>query len=278
MVSQVETPPAMIRVQIVGDHGHGHELGERLYIPGDSRIHDLPAHLKILVAVLTIFAIVLTPAQAVWAFVAYFLIIRTVIGMANLDFRTLLPRLVVEIPFVVFALMMPIIGTAPKIAVGPLLLSEPGLWAAWALIAKATLGVLISVTLAATTQMTEAIAGLRRLRVPDLFVSILTAMIRYLNVVSEESKRMSRARAARGFTGRGPRSWPTLAQSLGTLFIRSYERGERVHLAMMSRGYQGHMPELVAPQRAEMAQWIRSLMLPLLVAGIGVGAVISQWS
>lgn len=278
MKPPIGTSPEKTQGWLMGDHGHGHELGERLYIPGDSRIHDLPAHIKILVAVLTIFAIVLTPAQAIWAFIVYFLIIRAVIGMSNLEFRRLLPRMIVEVPFLVFALLMPIIGTAPKIAIGPVLLSEPGLWAAWALIAKATLGVLISVTLAATTQMTEAIAGLRRLRVPDLFVSILTSMIRYLNVVAEESRRMSRARAARGFTGHGPRSWPILAQSLGTLFIRSYERGERVHLAMMSRGYQGHMPELVATQQAATAQWIRALMLPALVGGIGILAVISQWS
>jgi len=50
------------------------------------------------------------------------------------------------------------------------------------------------------------------------------------------------ARVARGFDGRDPRHWPVIAKSMGALFIRSYERGERVHLAMLSRGYTGRMP------------------------------------
>jgi cobalt/nickel transport system permease protein len=47
------------------------------------------------------------------------------------------------------------------------------------------------------------------------------------------------ARESRGFTGGGVRTWPVMARTAGALFIRSYERGERVHLAMLSRGYQG---------------------------------------
>ena len=45
------------------------------------------------------------------------------------------------------------------------------------------------------------------------------------------------ALASRGFSARDPRHWPVLARSVGALFIRSYERGERVHLAMLSRGH-----------------------------------------
>jgi cobalt/nickel transport system permease protein len=55
-------------------------------------------------------------------------------------------------------------------------------------------------------------------------------------------QRMKVARESRGFTARNPRHWPVLARSAGALFIRSYERGERVHLAMLSRGYTGRMP------------------------------------
>lgn len=262
---------------IVGDHASGHELGDRLYIDGDSPVHETPAYIKIVASVITIFLIVLTPAEAVGAFIVYFLIVRSVIWLAGIKFRRLIPRMVVEIPFLVFALMMPILGAAPMIAVGPVLLSEPGLWAAWGLIAKATLGVLISITLAATTPITEAVAGLQRLRVPDLLVSIVASMVRYVSVVGDESARMSRARTARGLAGRGPRTWPILAQSLGTLFIRSYERGERVHLAMMSRGYQGQMPDFSEPETVSASVWLRALVLPALVSVVCLLAVISQW-
>jgi cobalt/nickel transport system permease protein len=67
-------------------------------------------------------------------------------------------------------------------------------------------------------------------------------MIRYLDVVTDEMQRMKVARTSRGFSARNPTHWPVVARSAGALFIRSYERGERVHLAMLSRGYDGRMP------------------------------------
>jgi cobalt/nickel transport system permease protein len=67
-------------------------------------------------------------------------------------------------------------------------------------------------------------------------------MVRYLDLVTGEMARMKVARESRGFSARNPRHWPVLARTAGALFIRAYERGERVHLAMLSRGYTGRMP------------------------------------
>jgi cobalt/nickel transport system permease protein len=53
---------------------------------------------------------------------------------------------------------------------------------------------------------------------------------------------MKTARESRGFIASGPKDWKIVAQAAGALFIRSYERGERVHLAMLSRGFNGEMP------------------------------------
>ena len=120
--------------------------------------------------------------------------------------------------------------------------SSHGLEAAAALLIKGTLGVLASLTLAATTEPQELLRGLERLRMPTLLVQIMGFMVRYLDVVTTEMQRMKVARLSRGFTARNPRHWPVIARSAGALFIRSYERGERVHLAMLSRGYTGKLP------------------------------------
>jgi cobalt/nickel transport system permease protein len=111
--------------------------------------------------------------------------------------------------------------------------------AAWGLVAKGTIGVMSSLTLAATTEPSDVLLGLRRLRMPELIVQIMGFMIRYLDVVTADLGRMVVAMRSRGVEPRSPRHWPVLARSLGALFIRSYERGERVHLAMLSRGYDG---------------------------------------
>ena len=59
-----------------------------------------------------------------------------------------------------------------------------------------------------------------------------------LDVVTADLGRMITAMRSRGVDPRSPRHWPALARTLGALFVRSYERGERVHLAMLSRGYE----------------------------------------
>jgi cobalt/nickel transport system permease protein len=82
------------------------------------------------------------------------------------------------------------------------------------------------------------------LRLPARLVEIIGFMIRYLDVVTDELRRMRIALESRGFSARSPRHWPVIARSLGALFIRSYERGERVHLAMLSRGYDGRLPSV----------------------------------
>ena len=155
----------------------------------------------------------------------------------------LLKRTVVEVPFVFFAVLLPFVATGPPTEVLGVSVSQHGLEAGIALLIKGTLGVLASLTLAATTEPTELLAGLERLHLPQQLVQIMSFMVRYLDVVTGEMQRMQVARESRGFTARNPRHWPVLARSAGALFIRSYERGERVHLAMLSRGYTGRMPQ-----------------------------------
>lgn len=252
----------------MGDQPGGHEVGERLYVPGDSVLHRMPAHLKIISMLTTLLVVVATPGRFYWAFTGYALLVAALVAVARIPVPTLLSRMAVEIPFVVFALLMPFFGSGPRIDVGPLSLSEAGLLAAWTLLAKATIGVALSVVLGATTTTSQMVEGLRRMHLPDLLVQIFASMVRYVHVVSAEAARMSRARQARGFTATGPRAWPVLGRSLGTLFIRSYERGERVHLAMLSRGYTGTMPVLHPPQAASRATAAAAAAPPLFAAAV----------
>jgi cobalt/nickel transport system permease protein len=173
--------------------------------------------------------------------------------------------MVVETPFVVFALLMPLLATGPRTEVFGLALSERGLEAGFALLCKGTLGVVSSLLLAATTEPRDILAGLERLRLPRQLVEIMGFMIRYLDVATAEMARMRTARESRGFRARGPRAWPTVARTGGALFIRSYERGERVHLAMLSRGYTGTLPAYTQ-RTTTRADWLVASALPLLAA------------
>lgn len=151
-----------------GRHHSGRDAGGRLYVPGHSPVHRMAAHVKIVALVLFVLAVVATPPRAVWAFLAYAAILAAVAASAGLSARLILPRMLVEVPFLLFAVLMPVFGPEPYSQV--LGLSVPGLWAAWGIIAKATIGVVGSVILAATTPTRDLLGGLAQLRVPDLIV------------------------------------------------------------------------------------------------------------
>jgi cobalt/nickel transport system permease protein len=207
-------------------------------------VHRAQPHHKVLALVLFMLMVVATPREWVPAFAGHLALLGAVVAASRVPLRHLAPRMLVEVPFVVFALLLPFVAQGPRVEVLGLAVSEPGLWAAWGLLAKATLGVLAALTLAATTEPQDLLVGLRRLRLPDLVVQVMGFMLRYLEVVTAEAGRMLTAMRSRGCDPRHPRHWPVLARSLGALFIRSYERGERVHLAMLSRGYTGTLPTL----------------------------------
>ncbi|WP_282692918.1 cobalt ECF transporter T component CbiQ [Streptomyces sp. CC208A] len=249
--------------------GHAHKLHRR----GDSPVHGLPPHTKLVAVLGFVLVVVTTPREAVWAFALYAALLGTVAALARVPAGFLLRRLAIEIPFVAFALLMPFVVPGERTEVLGVSLSVPGLWGAWNILAKGTLGVAASVLLAATTELRALILGLQRLRLPSLLVQIASFMIRYGDVVTDEMRRMSVARRSRGFEARGVRHWGVLAKSAGALFIRSYERGERVHLAMLSRGYTGTMP--VTDERpATRAQWTRALALPLAALPISLLALL----
>lgn len=248
--------------------GHGHHL----HFHGHSPVHRMPAHLKLLSLLSFVVLVVATPREQYWAFGVYATLLAGVVAVSGVPFGYLTRRLVVEVPFVVFAALMPFVATGPRVDVGPFQLSEAGLLAAWGLLAKGTLGVLASLTLAATTEPRDLLLGLERLRLPHQLVQIMGFMMRYLEVVTDELKRMRIARESRGFAATSVRAWPALASTAGALFIRSYERGERIHLAMLARGYNGRLP-VTHRVTATRAQWAQAGILPALTLATAAAAV-----
>ncbi len=253
--------------------GHSHTL----YRAGDSPVHRLPPHCKILATLGFVLAVVATPREQMWAFAAYALLLAGVAACARVSPAHIAKRVLIEIPFVGFAFLLPFLATGPRVEVLGLEMSQNGLWGAWNILAKGTLGVNASILLATTTDPRVLLLGVERLRVPPLLTQIATFMFRYADVVVEEMRRMKTARAARGFEARDLRDARILARSLGALFLRCFERGERVHLAMLSRGYDGRMPVLLRAD-ASGGQWAASAILPAVAAAVSLAAWIAQWT
>lgn len=102
---------------------------------------------------------------------------------------------------------------------------------------KSNLCVFTMLLLTWTTPFHEILVVLRRLRLPPVMLGTLALMYRYLPVLSEEARRMERARASRTFSHSRRQAWRNLSAVIGQLFIRSADRAERIYLAMCARGW-----------------------------------------
>lgn len=252
--------------------GHAHPL----YRDGTSRVHRLAAETKVVCLLLFVLAVVATPREMFWPYALFALILVVVWRVARIPVLWILPRMLIEAPFIVLAVLLPFAEGGERIDVAGLHLSVAGLYAAWGIVIKGTLGVAASLTFAATTTARELPLALSRLGVPGLVTSIVVLMIRYIDVLAAEARRMRMARVSRGDSPRALHQAGAVAKGVGGLFLRSYERGERVYLAMAARGFDGRVPELAmagGPPQAHTSDWGAAL----LPAAAAVAVVSAAW-
>lgn len=217
-----------------------------------------------------------TPITRWPAFIAFFLLLVAAALSSKIPLLLLFKRALIEIPFIFFAILMPFFGTGEKFEIAGIELYREGLLAGTSIVIKGTLGVLAAVILSTTTTAREILRGLERLKLPAVMVQIASFMLRYVNVISDEMERMKVARESRGFAATGIKHWKVLATSAAALFIRSYERGERVHLAMLSRGFDGNLPSL-DNNKATQHQWATALSLPSLALSLSLVFLVIGW-
>jgi len=238
--------------------------------------HLLPSHLKILAVLAFISVSVSTPITRWPAFIAFFLLLVATAFASKIPLLLLFKRALIEIPFIFFAILMPFFGTGEKFEIAGIELYREGLLAGTSIVVKGTLGVLAAVILSTTTTAREILRGLERLKLPAVMVQIASFMLRYVNVISDEMERMKVARESRGFIATGIKHWKVIATSAAALFIRSYERGERVHLAMLSRGFDGNLPTLVTDTVTKQ-HWISALSVPVLALIFSLLFLVIGW-
>lgn len=205
-------------------------------------LRELDARAKIIALIGLTVIVVTTPARAMWAFALYAALLVFLIGLGRVPLGYVLKRLLVVLPVLLMvAVFLPFFHKAGRgsYSLGGLNVSNEGLLVLWNAGAKAVLSVLSVTVLGATTPFADLVTGFAHLRAPKVFVLIVSFMYRYSFVFANEAGRMRRAMASRNFRARWLGNVPVLGRMLGALFLRSYGRGERVYVAMLSRGYEG---------------------------------------
>ena len=217
---------------------HSHHLS----LHSKSQLHELSPQLKILATLLIVVSIafskIINPFQIISHAVIVFLIIRR----SNISLKTYLKRLTLDIPFILFALFLPFLSSGNNDMVFTLFSFEvyrTGLLEMFAILFKATAGLSMGIVLTATTTNIELIYGLQKLKLPLIIIAIMSFAIRYIDVFIDEFKRVKISMQSRGYIEKGIKTLLPIAYASGAMLIRGYERGERVYLSMISRGFTG---------------------------------------
>ena len=201
----------------------------------ENPIHRLDPRTKILTFFTLIIVSTSTPPEFLISFGLYSLYLIVFTMIARIPIKLLIKRFLVALPFLLMvSCYLPFMEyqdlTSPY---------KQGWWQFWNMVVKAFIGIFSMSVLTATTRFPQLIQGFARLKVPEILLMLVSFTYRYVFVLVEEAARMKRARDARAYGGRWIWQTKVIGQMIGTLFLRSYERGERVYLAMCSRGYNG---------------------------------------
>ncbi len=232
-----------------------------LYRPRPSLIHNLDPRVKFVLTLAFILAAALLPPAAWPAYVLLLALALSAEILSELGVGYVLKRAALALPFVLAAL--PVLFTIKgaslaTLPLGPwrLTITDAGLTRFISIAAKSWLSVQMAIVLTATTRFPELLLAMRALKIPRLIVAIIGLMWRYLFVLVDEAVRLMRAREARsghpdtpGARVGGSVIWRARVTGgmAGNLFLRSFDRADRIYTAMASRGYDGEVRTLPLP-------------------------------
>ena len=208
----------------------------------DTVVHRLDARVKVAATLLFVVMVVSYPKYEVLSLMPFFLFPVLMVSLGDLPALFLVRKVLVVSPFAVcIGILNPLFDPGTVTVLGTTL--SAGWISFLSILVKFALTISAALILIATTSFPGVCGALRRFGVPALFVSQLLFLYRYLFVLLEETLRIIRARELRSFGGRG-REAKVAVRIIGSLFLRTVERAERIYRAMLSRGFAGDIPVL----------------------------------
>lgn len=203
-------------------------------------IHRLDPRTKIAVTFVFVLTVVSFPKYELSGLIPFFLFPVLIFSLGDIPVRFILKKVLIVSPFAIcIGIFNPFLDTITLYTLSGIHIS--GGWVSFfSILIKFVLTVSAALLLIATTSFPGVCYGLQRLRVPEIFVSQLLFLYRYLFVLMEETMRIVRAQAVRSFDKKGLEI-RTYINLIGVLFIRTMERSERIYRAMLSRGFSGRI-------------------------------------
>ena len=205
---------------------------------GDTTLHRLDPRAKVLVTLVFIVTVISFGRYELSAMFPFIVFPAAMVALGNLPVRFIAKKILLLCPFVlVVGIFNPLFDREVLLQLGPLAIS--GGWVSFASIAiRSILTVAAALVLLGVTGFSAICRALEKLGMPQAFAVQLLCLYRYIFVLTEEGARASRARELRscGEKGLGLRVYGSL---LGHLLLRTWLRAERIHMAMLARGFRG---------------------------------------
>jgi cobalt/nickel transport system permease protein len=228
------------------------------YQAAESPLHRLDPRAKLVMAVLFILSNALLPDGAWAAFGLGWIFLLLANFASNLGVDFTFRRSFIALPFMLVAVSAIFAPSGQPLAewrIGSLSLvaTDVGIIRFGSILARTWLSVQAGILLVTVTRFPDLIHAFEHLRVPSILTAIVAFLYRYLFVLTDEVQRLLRARDSRSAAIPGQRSGGSLfwrarvtGNMAGQLFLRSYERSDRIYNAMLARGYAGQMRTLRA--------------------------------
>jgi cobalt/nickel transport system permease protein len=209
-----------------------------LLAENDTVIHRLDPRAKVLTTFIFIVFVISFDRYEIARLLPFFIFPALLIGIADLPFGFLFRKLILVSPFVLFiGSFNPFFDREILFQLGTFEIS--GGWLSFlSILLRFTLTVGACLLLIATTGFTAICMALGKLGAPRIFSVQLLLLYRYLFILTEESIRMIRAYTLRAFSKKRIR-YPIFRQLLGNLLLRTMDRAQRIHMAMLSRAFSG---------------------------------------
>ncbi|WP_413255791.1 cobalt ECF transporter T component CbiQ [Floridanema fluviatile] len=239
--------------------------------------HSLAPKTRVLCTLLLVFAIALTPNGRWWTWGIYAIAVLALVLLSKVTLPVLFKRIAVEFAFVAVILFGTLFRSGGEVvwSWGIIKITSEGLTVLGSVTIKALLSLLMLNLLTLTTSVPALLNGLIALKMPPLLVAILASMYRYISVLIGEFNAMRRAAASRNLTGNSGWQRQVIGNMIGALFIRTYERGDRVYQAMLARGYQGVPPVSELPAGGKRDIFALNLTLILALLGQAIYLVLN---
>ena len=246
------------------------------YHDTESFIHRLDPRVKVVVTIAFILSNALLPDGAWFGFGFSLLFLLFADALSNLGITFTLKRSFVALPFALVAItvLFSIPGnpvTSFYFIFWDLTITDAGLLRFVSIVIRSWLSVQMAILLVATTRFPDIVHALEHLRVPSILTTIIAFLYRYLFVLVDEVFRLLRAREARSAAVAGIRSGGSVAwragvagSMAGQLFLRSYERSDRVYNAMLARGYTGHL-QTVNPHELHRVDYVTTALALIVI-------------